>query len=117
MASVLPWAASGRRVRDSYELVAVASRLDLVPERLVGVAGAWVLLPLVTVITCLAVLFRRPWATATLSLSVGISALVLGLAVARSPLRVEVGARVAAVTGLLAVGGALAVVVDERRRT
>lgn len=116
-ASVLPWAASGRRLRDSYELVAVAARLDLLGERTASLAGAWSFLPFAVALTCLAVLFHRPWATATLSLSVGISALGLGLAVSRSPLGMEVGAKVAAATGLVAVGGALAVVVDERRRT
>jgi hypothetical protein len=109
LASALPWAASGRRLRDSYELVAVAARLDLVGEPALSASAAWPLLPLAVVLTWLAVLFHRPRWTATLALTVGLSALGLAVAVIRSPLAPEVGARMALVTGSVSVLGALIV--------
>ncbi len=111
VASFLPWGASGRRTRNSYELVAVAGRLDLVPQVLVRPSRAWYFLPLCVVAICLFMFLRRPWCATVLSLSVGLVALGLGVAVLGSPLGVELGARAAVATGSCSVVGALAMMV------
>lgn len=115
VASFLPWASSGVRLRDSYELVAVAGRLDLVPEALAGPSRAWSLLPLCSVFTCAAVIFRCAWLLAMFSLIVGAASVGLAIVVFRSPLGTELGAQVAVVTGLLSVVGVPIVVVEQRR--
>ena len=115
VASFLPWASSGARLRDSYELAAVAGRLDLVPASLAGPSRAWSLVPLCTVITCGAVVFRCSWLLATLSLIVGAASLGLSVVVFRSPLGTELGAQVAFVTGLISVLGVPMVIAQHRR--
>jgi len=117
LASFLPWASSGERLRDSYELVAVAGRLDLVPSALAGPSRAWSLLPLCTLATCIAVILRRTWLFATLSLIVGFASVSLAIVVLRSPLGVEPGAQVAVVAGMSSVVGASIAIVAQRRRT
>lgn len=116
-ASFLPWASSGERLRDSYELVSVAGRLDLVPSALAGPSRAWSLLPLCTLVTCVAVILRRTWLFATMSLIVGIAFVSLAIVVLRSPLGVEPGAPVGVVAGTSSVIGALIAIVAQRRRT
>jgi hypothetical protein len=97
--------------------VAVAGRLDLIDQPLLGASAAWWALPPAVVLTCLAMLFRRPWATAILSLSVGLSALGLAAAVIRSPLELQLGAQVALLAGAVSVVGALIVIAQQRRGT
>lgn len=117
LASFLPWASSGARLRDSYELVAVAGRLDLVPKSLAGPSRAWSLVPLCTVVSCAAVILRCSWLLATLSLIVGAASVSLALVVFSSPLGTELGAQIAFVTGLISVVSAPMVIAGQRRPT
>lgn len=116
LASFLPWGASGRRTRNSYELVSVAGRLDLVPDALILPSRAWYFLPLCVIAICLFMFLRCLWWATVLSLSVGLVALGLAVAVLGSPLGVEPGARAAVVTGSCSVVGALAMMVRTRGR-
>ncbi|MEX2658737.1 MAG: hypothetical protein WD232_03495 [Acidimicrobiales bacterium] len=118
LASFLPWARSGERLRNSYELIDVVGRLELIPVVLVGPSRLWSLLPLAAVLTCIAVFFQRPWCTTVLSLFVGLAALGLVVAVVDSPLGVGFGAWAATLTGVLSAIGALNVIARQlgRRR-
>lgn len=109
VASFLPWARSGARLRDSYELVGVVGRLDLVPAMLAGPSVAWYFLPLCALLTCISVFLRCTLCSTVLGLVVGGATLGLVVAVIGSPLGIELGVPVAASTGLLSVVGALMV--------
>jgi hypothetical protein len=88
----LPFAASGERARSSFELVSLAHRLDLVPDRWPGAATrVWFALPLLLVVCWLLVVTDR--ATAGAWCSVAASAVAgAGLAaVGQSPLTPAVG--------------------------
>lgn len=115
VASFLPWASSGARLRDSYELVAVAGRLDLVPDALAGASRLWSFLPLGVVLTCAAMFLRASWILAMISLIVGTASIALAMAVLRSPLGAELGAGVGVLTGFVSVVGA-SIVMRELRR-
>ncbi len=117
VASFLPWARSGSRVRDSYELVAVADRLDLLASPWAGASAAWTLLPLCTVLAGVGVASHRPFVIGTISLTVGIASISLAVVVFASPLGTELGARAAVVTGAISVVGALVVIAEQRRGT
>ena len=116
-ASFLPWARSGTRLRDSYELVAVAGRLDVLPSPWAGASAAWSLLPLCAVLVGVAMAFHRPLAIGTISLTVGIASISLAVVVFASPLGTELGARAALLTGSTSVVGALVVIAELRRGT
>ena len=104
-------------MRDSYELVAVADRLDLLASPWAGASAAWTLLPLCTVLAGVAMAFHRPFAIGTISLTVGIASISLAVVVFASPLGAELGARAAVVTGTISVVGALVVIAEQRRGT
>ena len=110
IASFLPWARSGDRLRDSYELVAVVGRLELLPSILARPYLAWYFLPLCAIGTAIVVLSHRPLWSTVLGLIVGSAAGGLAAAVVSSPLGVGIGARIAMVTGTLCVAGALMVI-------
>jgi hypothetical protein len=104
-------------VRDSYELVAVADRLDLLASPWAGASAAWTLLPLCTVLAGVGVASHRPFVIGTISLTVGIASISLAVVVFASPLGTELGARAAVVTGAISVVGALVVIAEQRRGT
>jgi hypothetical protein len=115
VASFLPWARSGSRVRDSHELVAVAGRLDLIPPAWTRASAAWSLVPLAAVLTCVAMAYRRALPLGIISLTVGIASISLAAVVLSSPLGAALGARAAVLTGSLSIVGALIVIAEQRR--
>jgi hypothetical protein len=122
-ATFAPWGASGERSRNSYEIVDIAERADVIPGSLAGVAQLWFLVPALCGVVLVAISLRlvrlAGVGAATLGGLVGAASVL----VARSPLVLEPGAIIGAVAGGCTViaGGAVLVTAsrqgegDERR--
>lgn len=117
-ASFLPWARSGSASRTSYELVATASRLDVVSGTGATLVRGWYLLPVAAAGTWVAATLGRPLVTATLSTLVGSAALGLVAALRASGpgLAAEGGTAVALAAGVTALIGAARLFWEHRRR-
>ncbi len=112
----LPFARSGERSRSSYELVSLARRLDLVPDRWPGTATrVWFAVPLLLVACWLLVVTGREVAGAMCALVVSALALSALAAVWRSPLAVAAGWTVTAL-GVAGLVFSAAVVLTTRRQ-
>lgn len=113
----LDWGRSGRRSRSSYELVDVADRAGVLPERWAAAAGVLYLAPAACGLVLVAAAARRHTlagvATATLGALVGTAAIL----VARSPLVAEPAARAAALLGAGTALSGFAVLVTARKET
>lgn len=118
LASFLPWARSGNASRTSYELVATASRLDLISGPGATLVRGWYLVPVAAAATWLAATLGRPLVTATLSTLVGAAALglVAALRTSGSSLAVAHGTSVALAAGATALIGAARLMWEHRRR-
>jgi hypothetical protein len=110
------WARSGDRARNSFALVRLARRLEVVPDALAPLAVAWFLLPVLVGVAWLCFGLGRSRATSAISATAGALALGGVAAVAASPLRLEVGAGVTAAGGALALLGALVSALGPRDR-
>ncbi|MEJ7846052.1 MAG: hypothetical protein WKF93_10435 [Acidimicrobiales bacterium] len=103
----LPWGASGRAERSSYELVAVLSRLEVVDGWRADLATAWYFLPLLAAAALVAVLAgRRPLAR-ILGTAMGVAVVGMAVAVTRSPLSPRPGMCVTIIGTVLLGGGVL----------
>ena len=112
----LPWAASGRASRTSFELLRSAERLDLLHGGWQhAMTIGWYLMPVAVAVLWLASVTVRPVIVAILGTAVGALAVVLALTVRSSPLRPEIGTSATIVTGGLAAVGAAATAWTTRR--
>jgi hypothetical protein len=109
VASVLPWARSGRAERSSYALVGAAERLGVLSGWERALAPLWYLVPALVAATWLAAVLGRRRLLAALSGAVGLLATSAAVATSRSPLEVLAPARVAGVAGGIALVGAIVV--------
>ncbi len=113
----MAWGRSGDRSRSSYELVDVADRAGVLPERIAGLAPVWFLVPAVCGVVVIAVAARRRalagLATTTLGALVGTGAIL----VARSPLVAEPAVLAAAVLGACTVLNGVVVLGTTRKET
>lgn len=101
VSSFSDWTRTGTRYRNSYELVAVARRLEVVPNAALGaLARGWVLAPLCSVLAVTALVYRIPRLAAVIAGLVSIATIALVLAVNSSPLRAE-GAVTVAMAGAI----------------
>lgn len=115
-AGFLPWGASGRRERSSYELIGVLDRLEVLDGAAAAGARAWYLAPLVAGATLLAAGLGRVALTRVLAAAVAAGGAALALATKRSPLLDRAGTSVTLVAaGVVGVGLVLALV--QRGRT
>ncbi len=105
--SFLPWGASGRAERSSYELVAVLSRLEVVDGWLADLATAWYFLPLLAAGAFVAVLSGRRGLARLLGTTTGVAVVGMAMAVNRSPLTHRPGVCVTIVGTVLLGGGVL----------
>ncbi len=102
--SFLPWGASGRAERTSWELLRSAERLDVLHGfgQEAG-AVAWYFAPVAVAVIWLGAVWRRPLLVAVLGIAVGGLGIALAMAVRASPLQPEVGASATIAAGGLAV--------------
>ena len=111
LASFLPWGQSGQSERTSYELVAVAHRLELLPAGVAGGRVLWYCVPALVAASFLTWVLEKRVVATTLSALVGLLAAVAALLIARSPVTVRSGAVLAGGAGVAAIiGGALRLV-------
>ncbi|MBA2497578.1 MAG: hypothetical protein H0V33_10895 [Acidimicrobiia bacterium] len=103
----LPWGASGRAERSSYELVAVLSRLEVVDGWLADLATAWYFLPLLAAAALVAVLTGRRQLARILGTATGVAVVGMSAAVTRSPLSPRPGMCVTIIGTMLVGGGVL----------
>jgi hypothetical protein len=106
-----PWLRSGRRLRSSYELLAVADRLGFLgdgPGR--WLPRTWAFMPLAAALVLAALVWGRPRLGGTVGFAAGVYAVVLSVGTIASPLAVEWGTMVGAVGGTASVVGGLALV-------
>jgi hypothetical protein len=88
----LPFASSGERTRTSFELVSLAQRLELVPDRWPSAATRiWFALPFLLVVCWLLVVTGRTVAGAWCSLAAALVATAGLIAVRHSPLDAAAG--------------------------
>lgn len=114
----LPWGASGRAERNSYALVGVADRLEVVDGVAAGVARLWYLSPLVAAAVWLAASLGRHRTAALLAGVLGAGGLALAVAVRASPVLDRPGVYVTICgVGVIAVGLVLAVAERGRNDT
>ena len=113
-AGFLPWAASGRRQRSSYELVGVVDRLDVLDGVAATATTAWYLAPVLAAVVWLAAATGRHGIARGVAAVLAAGGTALAVAVRRSPLLERVGtyATIAA-AGVVGLGLVLAFV--ERR--
>jgi hypothetical protein len=93
--ALLPWLASGRVERNSYQLIASARRLDLFDnagER--ALALLWYLLPLAVLVAALAVGARRQFLAAVVAVAAGATGLALVAIVGDVPFPLRAGREV-----------------------
>jgi hypothetical protein len=101
VSSFADWTRTGTRHRNSYELVAVARRLEVVHNGALGaLARGWVLAPLCSVLAATALVYRLPRLAALAAGLVSAATIALVLAVNSSPLRAE-GAVTVAMAGAI----------------
>jgi hypothetical protein len=113
----LPWGRSGQALRNSFELVAVAGRLELLDGAAAGGARVWFLVPVLAGLVWLAAAVGRPLLTAALSATAGSMCLAGVLLLERSPLGREPGAALAAAAAVLALCGSVLLLREWRRST
>ena len=102
-ASFADWTRVGVRRRNSFELVAVARRLEVVPNDALGVlARTWVLAPLLSVLALTAIVYRRPRLAALAAGLVSVGTLSLVMAINSSPLRAAGAVTVALAVSIMA---------------
>ncbi len=100
-ASFADWTRTGTRHRNSFELVAVARRLEVVHSDALGaLARGWVLAPLLSVLALTALVYRRPRVAAIAGGLVSVATVALVMAINSSPLRAE-GAVTVAMAGAI----------------
>jgi hypothetical protein len=109
--ALLPWLYSGARPRSSFDLVAIARRLDLSPEGWQGLLlRMWPLVPLVCVLATMAAWWGRHRLAAALALVAGIGSSWLSLRVRSADLganlRLAVGPTVTLVGAVALVASA-----------
>ena len=122
-ATFAPWGASGERARNSYEIVDIAGRADVIPGSLAGAAQLWFLVPVLCGVVLLAIAARGVRLAGAVAATLGGLVGAASVLVARSPLVLEPGAIIGAVAGGCTViaGGAVLVTAsrqggsDERR--
>lgn len=105
--TLLPWGASGRAERSSYELVAVVTRLNVLNGPVAALAPLWYFVPLVAAGALVAELGGRPSLARGLGAVMGAAAVGLAGAVLRSPLSLRSGVCVTMVGTVLLGGGVL----------
>lgn len=105
--TLLPWGASGRAERSSYELVAVLTRLEVVDGWPAVLLRAWYLLPLLAAATVVAVLAGRRGPARLLGTATGVAVVGMAAALSRSPLSPRPGVCVTIVGTVLVGGGVL----------
>lgn len=103
----LPWGASGRAERSSYELVAVLSRLEVLDGWLAAPATAWYFLPLLAAAGLVAVLTGRQPLARILGTVTGVAVVGMAVALTRSPLSPRPGVCVTIIGTVLMGGGVL----------
>ncbi len=117
LTTFLDWGRSGQRSRTSYQLVDVAGRAGVLPERWATAANLLYLAPAACGLVLLGLAARRHAlagvATTTLGALVGTAAIL----VARSPLVAEPAARAAVLLGAGSVLGGFAVLFTARKET
>lgn len=103
----LPWGASGRAERSSYELVAVLARLEVLDGWVADLATTWYFLPLVAGATLAALLAGRRRLARILGTATGVAVVGMAVAVTRSPLSPRPGMCVTIIGTVLLGGGVL----------
>ena len=116
VAAFLPWGGSGTTERSSFEIVAIADRLDVVDEPLRSVARAWYAAPLVGAAAALAAATRRRALAEVAGTVVAAGGVALAVAVARSPLRALPGICVTIVGASMVVAGLVVGRFDRSRK-
>jgi hypothetical protein len=115
-AAFLPWFASGRVERNSFDTVRSAERLGIAEARWQELLlDAWYLLPLLGALALAAVVLHRPALAAGFALAVGSIAVVVGLVVVVAPVSSRSGPIVAIGMGALTVSGAIWLLRVERQ--
>jgi hypothetical protein len=113
----LPFATSGERSRTSFELVSLARRLEMVPDRWPSAASrVWFALPLLLVLCWLLVVTDRTVAGAWCALAACVVATAGLVAVWRSPLDAAAGWFVA-VGGTVGMISSASIVLATRQQT
>jgi hypothetical protein len=102
----MPWGRSGQTSRTSYELISVAARLDVLDGGWARLAPLWLLVPVLTGASWLALSISRSRTAATLAASVGLQTLAAATLTERSPLAAEAGVAVGRWAGLVALAAA-----------
>jgi hypothetical protein len=100
-ASFGPWLRTGGATRSSYEVVQAAERLEVLasgPQ--VAISAAWAFLPLLAVLSLLALALGRARLAAGVALVVGLLAVSLAFAVMNAPGSAEWGASAGLGAGL-----------------
>jgi hypothetical protein len=118
--SLMPWVRTGARRRSSYQLVAIADRLGVLPSGLdTVVARGWVFIPLLAAVSVAAVVLGRLFVAGITAIVTGLYTVVMAWTVASSPLWAQRGVSVTVVGGIIAVlgGGALALTARTARRS
>ena len=116
-AGFLPWGASGRRERNSYELIAVLDRLEVLDGAAADAAKAWYLAPLLAGATLLAAAAGLRGVASALAAVVAAGGAVLAVLTRRSPVLDRFGTSVTLVAaGVVGVGLVLALVQRGRAR-
>jgi hypothetical protein len=117
-AGFLPWGASGRRERSSYELVGVVDRLDVLDGAAAAATKAWYLAPVLAAVVWLAAATGRPAVARVAAAVLAAGGAALAVAVRRSPLLDRAGtyATIAA-AGVVGLGLVLAFVERGREPT
>lgn len=105
----LPWAASGRAERNSFELVSLAEQLDLLPRGTHVLAVLWPALPLLASVAVAATVLSRPRLAGTAAVLSGAWSAAVAIAVLRSPLAPRPG------VGLALGAAALSIVLGAGR--
>jgi hypothetical protein len=107
LGTFLPFARSGERMRSSYELIAVARRLDVVPEGWPEVVTRlWFLVPLLLAVCWVLVIVGLDRPAAWCALGVVVAALVAVAVVWRSPLDLAAGCAVTVAGAAVLASGA-----------
>lgn len=115
-AGFLPWGRSGRRDRSSYELVAVADRLDVVSGTAATAARLWYAAPAAAAVVWLAAVTGRRGVALAVGGVLAAAGIALAVAVRRSPLVARPGVPVTLVSaGVVGIGVVLALVEGRRR--
>jgi len=113
--TALDWGRSGQRWRSSFELVDVAGRAGVLPDRAAGAAQLWYLVPALAGALLVAAGLRRPALTGGAATTLGALVGTGSFLVERSPLVPGPAVTVALVLGAATAIGGLAVLATARR--